>query len=202
MTTRLNLLPDPRFEALQRDLHGLLQAAAELVDRATFGDLFDPLMRATLQIGFAGAGAHEGTVWLVDRAQENLVPVFNTGPDAETFLRDVRGQPLSSGLISGVFRREQAFCENHVHRHAQHDKSVDRAVGLVTAAMIAVPFYFAQRIRGVVSCVQLVAPDAPAADEPPGFSLESLGYVRHASEVLTRLVDHALLGALVGWSAT
>jgi hypothetical protein len=201
MPTRLNLLPDPRLEPLQGELQARVRAVGAMLDQETFRDVFDPLMRATLQVGFANAGAHEGTVWLVDRARENLVPVHNTSGDPEGFLRKVGAQPLSRGLISGVFQREQAFCENEVHRHAAHDKRVDRTLGLVTAAMIAVPFYFAQEIRGVISCVQLVPADAAPADEPPGFPPESLRSVQHAAEVLGRLVDHALLGALLGWPA-
>src|SRR5690348_11054245 len=131
--TRLNLLPDPRFEALSPDLHSRIDAAADAIDAETFPDVFDPLMRNVLRLGFTGAGAHEGTLWLADRAQEHLIGVYNTGPDAH-LVRTFR-QPLSAGLISLVFQSEQPFCENDVYRQVQQDKTIDRKLGKVTCAM-------------------------------------------------------------------
>jgi hypothetical protein len=199
MTTRLNLLPDPRFEPFHADLRARVSAAAAAIDHETFLDVFDALMRNVLHVGLAEAGAHEGTVWLADRARQELVGVYNTGANAERIAGAERHrQPLSRGLISMVYRSEQPFCENDVHHHQAQDRALDRKLGLLTCAMIAVPLYFAQEIRGVISCVQLKPADAPPADDPPGFTTESLRYAQFASAVLTRLIDHALLGATLG----
>ena len=198
MRARLNLLPDPYLEPYHGQLQARLRTAGAVINQETFGDVFDSLMRSTLQIGFGGAGAHEGTVWLVDRARDCLVPVYNTGPDPEGFTTKVAPQPLSRGLISGVFAREQAFCENDVDRHASHDKSVDRTLGLVTTAMIAVPFYFAQEVRGVISCVQVKSASEDQTTESSGFPPASLRHVQFSAEVITRLIDYALLRAVLG----
>lgn len=198
MSTRFNLLSDPRFTPLHSALRERVLAAAEALDAQTFPDVLDGLMRSVVQSGFAASGAHEGTVWLVDQPQENLVPVYNTGPNAADFVGKLR-QPLSRGLISMVFATEQPFCENDVHLHQAQDKTVDQSLGLVTCAMIAVPFYFAQRLRGVISCVQLKP--AGRSDDPPGFSPASLRHMQLASHLLTRLIDHRLVGVTVGWEA-
>jgi transcriptional regulator with GAF, ATPase, and Fis domain len=198
--TRLNLLPDPRFEALSPDLQFRIDAAADAVDSDTFPDLFDALMRSVLQLGFNGAGAHEGTVWLADRARAHLIGVYNTGPAAHV-VRTFR-QPLSAGLISMVFQSEQPFCENDVDRQLRQDKTLDRKLGKVTYAMIAVPFYFARSIRGVISCVQLRSAAADVATELPGFELEHLRSVQLAAAVLTRLIDYSLIGSSTGWAHT
>jgi hypothetical protein len=197
---RLNLLPDPRFEALSPDLHSRIDAAADAVDADTFSDLFDPLMRSVLQLGFTGAGAHEGTVWLADHGREHLVGVYNTGPDAH-LVRTFR-QPLSAGLISMVFQTEQPFCENAVYRQSRQDKTLDRKLGKLTSAMIAVPFYFARSIRGVISCVQLRSADTDSpgfGPEPRGFEPEHLRSVQLSAAVLTRLIDHSLITTTIGW---
>ena len=67
-----------------------------------FGALADPLLREVFQSGVTEAGAHEGTVWLVDEAGEFLLPAINTGPRAGEMIGRFR-QPLKSGLICMVF---------------------------------------------------------------------------------------------------
>lgn len=202
MTARLNLLPDPRFERLQAELHTRVSAAAAALDRETFPDFFDPIMRGTLRTGFAEARADEGTVWLVDRERGTLVGVINTGSRSEEIAGGAgHVQPLSSGVISMVFRSEQPFCENRMQRHQLQDKTLDRKLGVVTSAMIAVPFYYAREIRGVISCVQLQPAPYSVTEEGPGFPQESLRAVQFSAAVLSRLLDHALLSATIGWSA-
>jgi hypothetical protein len=198
MSRRFNLLADPSFGPLQSALQERIGAAAAALDAETFPDLFDPVMRGVFATSLANAGAHEGALWLVDAAGENLVPVINTGPNAEGFVGEYR-QPLSRGLISMVFATEQPFCENEVYRHQVQDKTLDSRLGVLTCSMIAVPFYFARQLRGVISCVQLKPQDAP--EDPPGFSMASIRDVQLAAEVLSRLLDHRLVAVTVGWEA-
>ena len=199
MQSRLNLRPHPAFESLRGEIEQRLRAVGVLIDQSTFLDVFDYRMREALQIAFSLAGAHEGTVWLVDREHTSLVPAFNNGADPDEFLKRDGRQPLSSGIISGVFIRDQAHCENAVQSNAVHDKRVDRVMGLVTTAQIAVPLHFAGECRGVISCVQLTTPGTEAPT-PSGFSLESLRAVEFGADVLGRLLDHALLNATLGLS--
>jgi hypothetical protein len=64
--------------------------------------------------------------------------------------------------------------------------------------MIAVPLYFAQNVRGVISCVQLK--DANSTDpDPSGFSPASIHRIERLSLVLGRLLDLSLVGTTVGW---
>ena len=65
--------------------------------------------------------------------------------------------------------------------------------------MIAVPLYFAGAARGIVSCVQLKAADE--VKDPPGFPMESLRHIQLAAEVLSRLLDHRLVGITVGFQS-
>jgi hypothetical protein len=200
--TRFNLLPDPRFEALKDTLRERVQSAANALDHDTFPDVLDAAMRSVVHGGFAAAGAHEGTVWLgtrgADGAVDALVPVYNTGPNAAQFVGKFR-QPIGKGLISTVYAYEQPFCENEVFRNQRQDPTLDRSLGVRTAAMIAVPLYFAGAARGVISCVQLIAAGSENETLPPGFSMEDLRQVQFAAEVLTRLLDHWLVGVTVAW---
>jgi hypothetical protein len=197
--SRFTMLPLPAAESLRAQLDQRLEAAAALLDRDTFPDVFDGRMRETVRVAFALAGGHEGTVWLVNRERTALVPVHNTGPREEEFLREVREQPLSKGLVSGVFLREQSHCENAVREHAEHDPTVDRTMALQTIAQIAVPLRFAGTVRGVVSCVRL-APAGAAVPDDPGFDFDALRAVEFGTDVLGRLLDLTLLEILLGRS--
>lgn len=197
--SRFTLLPIPAAESLRAEVDHRLEAAARMLDRNTFFDVFDGRMRETLRVAFSLAGGHEGTVWLVNRERSALVPVHNTGQSEEEFLRQVSAQPLTSGLVSGVFLREQSHCENAVSTHVEYDSKVDRLLALQTTAEIAVPLRFAGAVRGVISCVRL-APGGTRDQDDPGFNLEAFRSVEFGTEVVGRLLDLTLLEIVLGRS--
>jgi transcriptional regulator with GAF, ATPase, and Fis domain len=194
---RFTLLPDERFAALHARLIERIDAAAGTLDAATFASAFDPLMRDLVAATFTAAGAHEGTIWLADASEHDLIPVYNSGARAADFVGTYR-QPLSRGLISLVFKNGQSLAENAMALNVDHDKSLDEKLGVEASAMLAVPLYFGKRLRGVVSCVQLRHPHSREAASP-GFSLEALHRIERLSAVLTRLIDYTLVGTTVGW---
>jgi len=198
VNARLNVLPDPVFLDLKTALSERLERLAAGIQPEQFGSLMDPLMRQTLERGFAEAGAHEGTVWLLDPGNEFLVPAWNSGPNAARLVGQFK-QPLSAGLICMVFASEQPFLENDVWKNSQQSKLLDSLLRVQTAAMIALPFYFLRGCRGVVSCVQIRSP-APEMAEPPGFQPEHLAHIQRATTLLSNLLDLKLLSRTVGWS--
>lgn len=170
-------------------------AAQELADGA-FDEFFDGTMRSAFIEGLAQARAHEGTVWLLDGTRHWLVPRFNNGPNATNFVGFFR-QSVHAGMISMVVATEQPICENEVHKNTQQDPTLDRKLGLVTCSMLAVPFYFAAELRGVISAVQLDRGDG-ASCHPEGFSPEDLRALQLTAEVLERLIEHELLTRSIG----
>ena len=56
-----------------------------------------------------------------------------------------------------VVATEQPICENQGHQNQQQDPALDRQLQLLTCALLAVPFYFAGELHGVISAVQLQA---------------------------------------------
>jgi hypothetical protein len=194
----LNILPNPALLLHKADLGNQLQEIAARIRADQFADLLDPVVRRTLERGFADAGADEGTIWLLDQTGQNLVPVFNTGPDAGRFVGQFK-QPLGTGLISMVFASEQPFLENDVGRNERQSKLLDSLLQVQTCAMVAVPFYFQRQCRGVISSVRLRRVGQPQA-EPEGFRREHLASIQQVSALLTRLIDLQLLSRAVGWS--
>lgn len=199
MSARCNILPDPRFAELNSALSERLAQVAASVSAENFASLLDPLMRHVLEQGFDQATAHEGTVWLADAAGEFLLPAHNTGAEATRWVGHFK-QSLKAGLISMVFASEQPFIENEVFKNSQQSKELDATLGVQTYALIAVPFYFLRRCRGVISSVQLKAPASPLPD-PPGFRPEHLASVARAAALLSRLLEYRLLASTVGWAS-
>lgn len=134
--------------------------------------------RRQLEEAFAGAGADEGTLWLLDEESRALLPVWNSGLRAEEFVGKYR-QPIDSGLIGLVCVTEQPICENAVYHHSAQDSTLDRKLGLLTCAMIAIPFRIRGELCGVLSCVKLKSADSAEADPEP-FTTADLGEVTSA----------------------
>jgi transcriptional regulator with GAF, ATPase, and Fis domain len=195
---RLNLLPDPAFVELHAALSERLERIAAAIHTEQFEALLDPLLRHTLERGFIEAGAHEGTVWLLDEKAKHLVPAFNTGPDAARLVGKFK-QPLNSGLICMVFASEQPFLENDIQKNSDQSKLLDSRLKVQTYAMIAVPFHFIHACRGVLSCVQLKRSSLEV--EPGGFRPEHLARVQRAAALLSQLIEFRLLSRAVGWTS-
>jgi GAF domain len=140
-----------------------------------------------LRRAFADVHADEGTIWLLDEKQEALVPVWSSGPYGERFV-GIHRQPLTAGLMSLICVTEQAICENAVYQNAQQDPTLDRRLGVLTCAMIAVPLRFRDAIHGGVSCVRLKSTNA-SAPEPPPFSTADLALVTDAVREVERLIE-------------
>ncbi|HXG47012.1 MAG TPA: GAF domain-containing protein [Methylomirabilota bacterium] len=188
--------PDPRLVEHRADLLQRLRLAASQVSPDNFYDLLDPLMEGVLQRGFSTACAHEGSVWLLDAEGENLVPAYNSGPQAAEFVGRFR-QPVNRGLIGMVLASEQPFVENEVFKNARQDKGLDQLLRVQTCSLIAVPFYLMKSCRGVISCVQLKRADAPGS-VPEGFAPEHLASVQCAAGILSRLLEYRLLSNAIG----
>jgi hypothetical protein len=194
----MNFTLGPGLDALKLALPERLRQLAASIHAAEFRALLDPLICQSLQRGFAEVGAHEGTVWLLDEAGENLEPAYNTGPQANEFVGSFK-QPLSSGLICMVFASQQPFLENDVYLDTQQSKLLDSRLRTQTHAMIAVPFHFLQDCRGVVSCVQLKAPGGNIPT-PPGFKASHLEEVLRSATIVSRLIECKILSSAVGWT--
>lgn len=169
------------------------------IHAAEFGALMEPLLREMFQNGMAEAGAHEGTIWIVDEAEEFLIPAFNTGPQADQIVGRFK-QPLNAGLICMVFASEQPFIENDVSRSPGQSKLLDSLLQVETTALIAVPFYFLHACRGVVSCVQLSGPER-SPPTVPGFHQRHLACVQRTAGLLSHLIEHQLLSSVIGWKS-
>ncbi len=194
--SRLTLLADERFASLRPSLQERLTSAGNSITAENFDSMLDDTMRRAIQLAFGQAGADEGTVWLVDTARKNLLPAYNTGPNAEQFVAKFR-QPLDRGLVSMVFSNEKPFTENEVPKNAAQDKTLDKKLNVQTLAMIIVPLYFLEACRGVISCVKLGTPGTARKDSQ-GFPENAQTFLVHGATTLGRLLDLHVLRITLG----
>ena len=196
MGERLTVLSDDRLGQFRSIVRTRLRELAARAGTGAFDEFFDATMRALVVDCFLAIGAHEGTVWLLDESRNYLIPRFNTGPNAASFVGRFR-QSVRAGMISMIVSTELPLCENDVSKNQQQDKSLDQQLGLQTCAMLATPLYFAGQLRGVISAVQLRALGT-SEPEPPGFSPEHLETLQLTAAVLARLVEQQLLSLAIG----
>ena len=196
MGERLTVLSDDRLGQFRSIVRTRLRELAARAGTGAFDEFFDLTMRALVEDCFLAIGAHEGTVWLLDESRNYLIPRFNTGPNAASFVGRFR-QSVRAGMISMIVSTELPLCENDVSKNQQQDKSLDEKLGLQTCAMLATPLYFAGELRGVISAVQLRSPGS-SEPEPPGFSPQHLETLQRTATVLARLVEQQLLVLTIG----
>ena len=202
--TRANFLPEQRFVPLRPALQEHLAKLGTAITPANFLSICDEMLLKLLKETFARIGADEGSIWLLDQEKEHLVVAYNSGPNTEKIMGFK--QPVSKGIVSLVVASEHAFVESQVYKNAKHSKGLDEKLHKTTYAMIAVPLYFLNEVRGVISCVQLLdvavrdGQAAPTGETPPGFGPPELNAIQTIAAVVRDLVDFRLLGTAVGWN--
>ncbi len=175
-----------------RTIEAHLEAWVESCEPSQLIALLDPAVLGLLESAFVEAGGCEGTLWLYDRQAGELVASYNSGADANRLVGF--RQPVGQGIVSLVFSQQQPYCENHISPNTGHDDTLDRKIDQRTTAMIAVPFYFAYGLRGVISCVQLA--EAPRAKA--GFCSGDVETLARAAHLVERILDGTLLTRLLG----
>lgn len=190
---RLNFLKNSDFSQLGTDVEKHIETWIEASNPVETAGLLDQVCQDILKGVFSQIGGSEGTVWLANPDEDSLVAVINSGPHS----KDIVGfeQPIGSGIISMVFAQQQPYCENEISADAGHDDTLDRQIDKATRAMVAIPFYFAFGLRGVISCVQLLSDESP---EPKGFGSADIEQMVKAGNNVERLVNGKLLSAVLG----
>jgi hypothetical protein len=202
--TRANFLPEPRFAPLRPALQEHLAKLGAAVTPENFLSVCDDMLLKLLKETFERIGAHEGSIWLLDSEKQHLVVAYNSGPNTDKIMGF--RQSVSRGIVSLVVSSEHPFVENKVYENIKQDKALDEKLEKMTYAMIAVPLYFLNEVRGVISCVQLQDVDiqdgkpVPKGERPAGFGPPELNAMQTMAAVIRDLIDYRLLGTAVGWN--
>jgi len=204
MKKRANFLPEQRFLPLLPALQEHLTKVGQAVTPENFVSICDDVVLKVLRETFERINADEGSIWILDQERKMLVASYNNGPNSDKIVGF--RHPLTEGIISLVVASENAFIENQVYKNKSHSATLNKKLGRTTYAMIAVPFYFLNQVRGVISCVQLLdvlvqEGQAEAVGRTPaGFTPRDLSAVQTTAAVVRDLIDYRLLGTAVGWN--
>jgi len=174
--------------------------------------LVDGLPARLTNLFLTHVGADEGSIWLaVDDAQA-LLPVWNNGPDSARFVGSFR-LPVTQGITGFVFTSGLPACEAEVCFHQKQHRELDRNLGVLTWAMLAVPLVFGGAARGVITAVRLIRlKDFPGLDRlpesaaelpadlklPAAFGLADLATMETTAAAVGRLVESRLNAWVLG----
>ncbi|MCW0219741.1 MAG: GAF domain-containing protein, partial [Prosthecobacter sp.] len=177
MATPFSTFPDPELSSLEEKLSTRRDEFARQALLRTPVALVEGLPARLVQQSLSSVRADEGSLWLAMDDSQTLMPVWNNGPDAARFVGSFR-LPATQGITGMVFTSGLAACESEVCFHQKQNRELDRTLGVLTWAMLAVPLKFAGEMRGVITAVRLIrlaelpeisrVPESPA-DFPPGY---------------------------------
>lgn len=88
-----------------------------------------------LEIVIDALGCEAGTIWMLNKSDERLYPVFNSGPTDISGISIANGQ----GIAGSVVKEEKAIIVEDCEKDERFSKSVDEESGFVTRSMICVP---------------------------------------------------------------
>lgn len=183
--------PPERFEDVGRSLAAWAQEVTSALTPSEWAIWIDDLLQDEFREAVERAEATEGSLWVRDSEEPCLVPVFNTGEQADQIVGSFR-QPIGQGLVSMVYETGLPLLENAVHGNRQQDGTLDRLLGVMTCSMVAVPFGCGGRVRGVLTAVKLKPALEPDPDPPP-FAPEALVVFERLAEVSRRVLEWRLV---------
>ena len=212
MATPFSSFPDPELSSLEEKLSTRRDEFARHALLGTPAALVEGLPTRLVKQSLSSVSADEGSLWLAMDDSQTLMPVWNNGPDAARFVGSFR-LPATQGITGMVFTSGLAACESEVCFHQKQNRELDRSLGVLTWAMLAVPLKFAGEMRGVITAVRLIrlaelpeisrVPES-AADFPPGyqppaaFSISDLTTMETIAAAIGRLIDHRLTAWVLG----
>jgi hypothetical protein len=167
---------------------------AAFIRAANFREFLDPLMQRLIVDCYNDAGAHEGVIWMLDTEQKHLLCALQLGK-ASRALKGVQW-PVDANISGMVLSMQQPFCENNLSQNRAAASPLEETMGNVICSRILVPFFIADRMRGVVSCYK-TKPNLEAPD-PDGFQTDAVEEMSLLARLLGRLLDHKLLCSAVG----
>lgn len=203
---------DPELSPLADQLAARREQFAAHCLMAKPSALVDGLPSRLTDTVLKSIGADEGSLWLAVHEGQSLLPIWNNGPDAERFVGSFK-LPVTQGISGFVFTSGIAACEAEVCFNQRQHRELDRSLGVLTWAMLAVPLVFGGAARGVITAVRLIrlsdlpeltkVPDSLADlpsdyQTPAAFGLADLSAMETTAGAVGRLIEHRLTAWVLG----
>ena len=188
----------PRSPDRYAELIAQARQALDNCSAAGFRSLLEPPDWDYLRKAFLTMSASEGSVWIAEHHQQELVMSVNTGPDAARLELQVR-HSLKEGVMAKVFREDAIYTDHGMVSDQYLLHKVDDQLKQYTHHISACPLDVLGCRLGVLCAVQLVGAHAHAPKEwgfpknlPEIWYLVQTGFASIVEDrIIRNLVNHA-----------
>jgi len=174
--------------------HPQSSSSVSAIDRLSLAELHtlcDHEVRSLLAEFLPLINASELAVWVKDPEADRLVALLDTlGPSGPVEMKIT--QPLTSGIVSQVFRSQTHFLDDGLWRSKAQSPLVDQALRQSTQHEMCVPFHLAGHPVGVMCAVQL-SDSIHQAPTRWGFNSHDLAILKVAAQAAALGMERALL---------
>ena len=140
--------------ALKRDLteerrisHALIDSSVRLNSMFNLPELLQTIMQTAADLLQAGAAS----LLLYDEAKKELTFEVAVG-DSEDQVKTMR-LPADKGIAGWVLKNQKPAVVDEAHKDKRFSDSIDRALGLTTRSLLAVPLNSRDRVLGVIEVI-------------------------------------------------
>lgn len=126
-----------------------MQAVWHITESLRNAENIEDALSDCLEIVIDALGCEAGTIWMLNKSDERLYPVFNSGPTDISGISIANGQ----GIAGSVVKEEKAIIVEDCEKDERFSKSVDEESGFVTRSMICVPLKNKYECLG---CIQMI----------------------------------------------
>ncbi|MGA7670201.1 MAG: GAF domain-containing protein [Nitrolancea sp.] len=151
------------------------------------------LLRIIVQVAADVISARAGSLFLIDRDQQDLVFAVAIGPKAEE-VEQFR-VPLGHGVAGIVALTGQAMAVSDVQSDPRHASDISQSVGYLPQSLLCVPLFYGDEIIGVL---ELLDKEGDASSFGP-TDIDHLGlFAGLAAVAIEQSRAHQNLGTLLG----
>lgn len=151
--------------------------------------LCDHEVRSLLAEFLPLVNASEMAIWIKDPTAPHLIPILDTlGPAGPVEMKLT--QPISSGIVSQVFREQTPFLDTGLWRSKAQSPLVDQALSQSTLHELCVPFHLGGHPVGVLCAVQL-SDSIHQAPTRWGFTPQDLAILTVAAQAAALAMERA-----------
>jgi len=140
--------------ALKRDLaeerrisHALIDSSVRLNSMFNLPELLQTIMQTAASLLQAGAAS----LLLYDEVNKELTFEVAVGDTADQ-VKTLR-MPADKGIAGWVLKNQKPVVVGEVHKDKRFSDSIDRALGLTTHSLLAVPLNSRDRVLGVIEVI-------------------------------------------------
>ena len=125
------------------------QAIWQITQRLQEAENIDDGLTASLEIIIDALNCEAGTIWILDRRSDRLVPLFNHGPVDISGITIENGQ----GIAGSVTKSGKSLIVEDTEKDERFSHSVDDESGFRTKSIICVPL---KDSTEVIGCIQII----------------------------------------------